>query len=60
MRELASAGLITLADKGYHGTGEHISHPLQGPQKAGLAKAANRADAKLREPGERANAQPKT
>ena len=29
VRELAAAGLITLADKGYHGAGEHVHTPVR-------------------------------
>ena len=60
VRELAAAGLIVLADKGYHGAGEHIRTPYKGTNKPESQKAANRAHAKLRSPGERANAQLKT
>jgi hypothetical protein len=60
VRELAAAGLIVLADKGYHGAGEHILTPYKGKDKPPEQKAANRAHAKLRSPGERANAQLKT
>ncbi len=59
-RELAAAGLIVLADKGYQGAGEHIRTPYKGRNKPESQKAANRAHAKLRGPGERANAQLKT
>jgi hypothetical protein len=30
VRELAAAGLVGLADKGYHGAGEHIRTPAKG------------------------------
>jgi DDE superfamily endonuclease len=60
VRELAAAGLIVLADKGYHGAGEHIRTPYKGRNKPPAQKGANRAHAKLRGPGERANAQLKT
>ncbi len=60
MRELAAAGLIVLADKGYAGAGDHIRTPCKGKNKPESQKAANRAHAKLRGPGERANAQLKT
>ena len=30
LRELAAAGLIALADKGYHGAGEHVLTPYRG------------------------------
>jgi hypothetical protein len=60
LRELAAAGLITLADKGYHGAGEHLITPYRGKNKPESQKQANRAHARLRSPGERANAQLKT
>jgi DDE superfamily endonuclease/Helix-turn-helix of DDE superfamily endonuclease len=60
IRELAAAGLITLADKGYHGAGGHIRTPYKGKNKPPSQKDSNRAHAKLRGPGERANAQLKT
>ena len=58
--ELAASGLIVLADKGYAGAGDHIRTPYKGRNKPASQKAANRAHAKLRGPGERANAQLKT
>src|SRR5512140_3653541 len=60
VRELAAAGLIVLADKGYHGAGDHIRTPYRGRNKPASQKAANRANAQLRAPAERANAQLKT
>ena len=60
VRELATAGLIVLADKGYHGAGSHIRTPYRGRNKPASQKDANRAHAQLRSPGERANAQIKT
>jgi len=57
IRELAAAGLIVLADKGYHGAGDHVLTPCRGRNKPASQKAANRAHARLRSPGERANAQ---
>jgi hypothetical protein len=57
--ELEAAGLITLADKGYRGT-RHAQIPYRGKNKPESQKQANRAHAKLRSPGERANAQLKT
>ena len=56
VRELGTYGLIVLADKGYHGAGDHIRSPCKGKNKPESQKAANRAHAKLRSPGERANA----
>jgi hypothetical protein len=55
-RELAAAGLVTLADKGYQGA-VHAITPYKGKNKPQSQKDANRAHAKLRAPGERANAQ---
>ena len=60
VRELAAAGLVVLADKGSHGAGDHIRTPYKGKSKPESQKAANRAHAQLRSPGERANAQLKT
>jgi len=54
--ELEAAGLITLADKGYQGT-TWAKIPYRGKSKPESQKEANRAHAKLRAPGERANAQ---
>jgi DDE superfamily endonuclease/Helix-turn-helix of DDE superfamily endonuclease len=60
LRVLAAAGLIVLADKGYHGAGEPLITPYEGRNKPESQKDANRAHAKLRSPGERANAQLKS
>jgi hypothetical protein len=60
IRQLAAAGLITLADKGYTGAGEHVLTPYRGRNKPASQKAANSGHAKLRALGERANAQLKT
>jgi len=60
LRELAAAGLVRLGDKGYTGAGEHVHTPYRGRNKPAPHKAANRAHAQLRSPGERANAQLKT
>lgn len=49
-----------LADKGYIGAGEHVLTPYRGRNKPASQKAANSAHARLRAPGERANAQLKT
>jgi DDE superfamily endonuclease/Helix-turn-helix of DDE superfamily endonuclease len=54
--ELAAAGLVTLADKGYQGAA-HAKTPYKGKNKPESQKEANRAHAKLRAPGERVNAQ---
>jgi hypothetical protein len=60
VQELAGCGLVILADKGYTGAGEHIRTPYRGRNKPASQKDANRAHARLRSPGERANAQLKT
>jgi hypothetical protein len=60
IRELASSGLIVLADKGYTGAGDHIRTPYKGRNKPASQKDANRAHARLRGPGERAGAQLKS
>jgi hypothetical protein len=60
IRELAAAGLIVLADKGYHGAGDPALTPYRGRNKPAAQKEANRAHAQPRSPGERANAQLKT
>lgn len=60
---LRDVGLIALGDKGYHGydeTGEHVLTPYKGRNKPPSQKDANRAHARLRGPGERANAQLKS
>ena len=49
-------GLVTLADKGYQGS-TWAKVPYKGKNKPEPQKEANRAHAKLRAPGERANAQ---
>jgi hypothetical protein len=60
IRELKNAGLLVLADKGYIGAGKHIKTPYKGRNRPESQKTANRSHAKLRGPGERANAQLKT
>ena len=57
IRALANAGLTVLADKGYIGAGQHVTTPYKGRNKPESQKTANRSHAKLRGPGERANAQ---
>jgi DDE superfamily endonuclease/Helix-turn-helix of DDE superfamily endonuclease len=59
LAELEAAGLIVLADKGYQGAA-HAKIPYRGKNKPESQKQANRAHARLRAPGERANAQLKT
>jgi DDE superfamily endonuclease/Helix-turn-helix of DDE superfamily endonuclease len=59
LAELEAAGLVTLADKGYQGS-TYAKIPYLGKNKPESQKEANRAHARLRGPGERANAQLKT
>jgi hypothetical protein len=59
LEELEAASLVTLADKGYQGSA-WAKTPYKGKNKPESQKEANRAHAKLRAPGERANAQLKT
>jgi hypothetical protein len=56
---LQRQGLVTLTDKGYQGS-SWAKVPYKGRKKPESQKEANRAHAKLRGPGERANAQLKT
>jgi hypothetical protein len=61
LRELEQAGILTLADKGYQGAATAmVITPYKGRNKPESQKQANRSHAKLRGPGERANAQIKT
>ena len=59
LAELEAAGVIVLADKGYQGS-TYAKTPYKGKNKPQSQKQANKAHAKLRSPGERANAQLKT
>ena len=59
IRALAASGLVVLGDKGYIGEGD-IRTPYRGWSKPASQKEANRAHARLRAPGERANAQLKS
>ena len=56
LAELEPAGLVTLADKGNRGS-SHAKIPYTGKNKPPSQKEASRAHARLRAPGERANAQ---
>jgi hypothetical protein len=47
---------LTLADKAYVGAGRRVLGPYKGRNKPQSQKTANSAHAKLRGPGERANA----
>jgi hypothetical protein len=61
LRELEKAGILTLADKGYQGAeATVVITPYKGKNKPESQKQANRSHAKLRGPGERANAQLKS
>ncbi|GII97109.1 hypothetical protein Ssi02_73400 [Sinosporangium siamense] len=57
VRRLEAAGLVALADKGYIGAGQRVLVPYRGRNKPQAQKTANSAHARLRGPGERANAQ---
>src|SRR4249920_2298398 len=59
IQALAASGLIVLGDKGYIGE-DDIRTPYRGRNKPASQKDANRAHARLRTPGERANAQLKS
>ena len=54
--ELAACGLVVPGDKGYLGE-DRIRAPYRRRNKPASQKKANRAHARLRAPGERANAQ---
>ena len=56
LAELEAAGLVVLADKGDQGS-TYARIPYRGRNKPESQKQANKAHAKLRAPGERANAQ---
>jgi DDE superfamily endonuclease len=61
LRELEKAGILTLADKAYQGAeASVVITPYKGKNKPDSQKQANRSHAKLRGPGERANAQLKS
>jgi hypothetical protein len=59
LAELEAAGLVVLADKGYQAS-SYAKIPYRGRNKPEPQKQANKAHAKLRAPGERANAQLKS
>jgi DDE superfamily endonuclease len=59
VQALAACGLVVLGDKGYIGE-DDIRTPYRGRNKPASQKEANRAHARLRAPGERANAQLKS
>lgn len=56
IRAPAASGLLVLAVNAYQGAGAHILTPRKGRDKPESLKDANRAHAKLRGTGERANA----
>lgn len=60
LRALQAARVLVLADKGYNGAAEPVITPYKGKNKPQSQTDANRAHARLRVPGERANAQLKT
>jgi hypothetical protein len=60
VRRLERAGILTLADKGYQGAGQALVTPYKGKNKPESQKIANQSHARLRGPGERANAQLKS
>ncbi|SNT64701.1 Helix-turn-helix of DDE superfamily endonuclease [Streptosporangium subroseum] len=60
LRQLERAGIITLADKAYQGAEGPVRTPYKGTNKPESQKRANRSHARLRGPGERANAQLKS
>ncbi|GAA3445497.1 hypothetical protein Pve01_04450 [Planomonospora venezuelensis] len=60
LRALERAGILTLAGKGYQGAEGPIATPCKGRNKPVSQKQANRSHARLRGPGERANAQLKS
>lgn len=61
LRELERAGILTLADKAYQGAeATVVITAYKGRNKPQSQKRANRSHAKLRGPGERANAQLKS
>jgi DDE superfamily endonuclease len=59
IQSLAASGLVVLGDKGYLGE-ENIRAPYRGRNKPASQKETNRTHARLRAPGERANAQLKS
>jgi hypothetical protein len=59
LAELEAAGLVVLAGKGYQGSA-YAKIPYKGKNKPQSQNDANKAHARLRSPGERANAQLKT
>ncbi|MFI6743691.1 transposase family protein [Nonomuraea sp. NPDC050451] len=60
LRKLEQAGIIVLADKGYQGAEGPVRTPYKGKNKPESQKLANHSHARLRGPGERANAQLKS
>lgn len=61
LHELEKKGILTLADKGYQGAeATVVITPYKRKNKPEAQKQANRSHARLRGPGERANAQLKS
>lgn len=60
LRRLERAGILTPADKAYQGAGDPLVTPCKGKDKPESQKIANRSHARLRGPGERANARLKS
>jgi DDE superfamily endonuclease len=60
VRELAASRSHRAGGQGIRRAGEHVQIPYRGRGKPASQKEANRAHARLRSPGERANAQLKT
>lgn len=60
LRALERAGIIVLADKGCQGAEDPVITPYKGKNKPQSQKRANRSHARLRGPGESANAQHET
>ncbi|MDP9866890.1 MULTISPECIES: transposase family protein [Streptosporangium] len=60
LRELETAGIITLAGKAYQRAQDPVVTPYKGKNKPKSPRRANRSHAELRGPGERANAQLKS
>ncbi|MER7213123.1 hypothetical protein ABT340_39180 [Streptosporangium sp. NPDC000239] len=56
---LKTTGLITLADKGRLGAGEHVRVPYKDGNRPVSQKGSSSTHARLRDPGERVNTQSK-
>jgi hypothetical protein len=60
IRALAAAGLVVLADKGYHGAGDPVLTPYRGRNKPASQEGRQPRPCPATIPGERANAQLET